>query len=316
MSFLIVVVFFLVVIVVIVARNHARGMTKFKLRKKNSSASNLLTILRRVFCGFTVYRSENSVYPDDCGFEYSEHSFYSEKNVKISGWYVPVASAKGLVLLFNWFGGCKSDNLVAADCFLDLGYSVFLVDLRGHGDSSGMETYFGYFEYRDVLAAVKYAYEQFTFQKILIYGVSLGAVSAMKAYSQAQVDIDGFILEAPFDRLINTIKHRIRAFKVPGVFFPHLLALLGGIEQGYNPYSFNPYVYAQAIDVPVLVIYGEDDPFITLAETEYLMDNLAEKKLSRLFIAKGHGHGSLAIHDKVLFKKQVSGYLKECIERE
>lgn len=299
------------VLVLFIARNHAFSMTHFKERPENYKPKNgLLSIVRMVFFGLNAYRSRITTTPAAYGWEYSTHELNSEEGIKLVGWYIKSSVGNGVVLLLNWFGGCKTDNIEAAGVFIELGYDVFLMDLRGHGDSSGMETSLGYDEYRDVLAGVEYIKSTFEPEQLIIYGVSLGAVATLRAFEAAEVTcVDALILEAPFDRLLNTIRHRVEAFKVPSLVFADILAIAGGILLRYNPYHFNPVDYAEEIGIPALVIHRDNDPYVSSGEVRNIYYKLKNKINSELITVSDYGHGTIVYSHPELFREEVEKFL-------
>lgn len=302
----------LVLILCIVAFNHAKGMSHFTERPDDYDPKvTVFKAVKKALCGFNVYRTRITDTPKKYNHSYSVHKVCPQHGVELTGWYITTSGSKGLVVLYNWFGGCKSDNLEASEVFLQEGYEVFLLDLRGHGDSSGSETFFGYHEYRDVLSGIEYAKHKFSPKKLIVYGVSLGAVATMRAFYAAEVrGVDGLILEAPFDKFITTIRHRVGIFKLPEFFFANLLAIIGGVLQGYNPFIFNPVSYAKDIDIPVLLICGRNDPYVMCSEIESIYNNLKNKEGSEVVLVTGHGHGSVVLTNKALFAERVRSFLK------
>lgn len=298
-------------ICILLARNHILGIIVFKERPAHyQSRHDCLSCIRRFLFGFNAYRSRISLTPADMDWDYSEHTVYSEDGICLKGWCVPQKPCGGMVLLINWLGGCKSDNLTAAEVFLELGYSVFLLDLRGHGDSDGMETSLGYYEYRDVLAGIEYVKALYRPGKLLIYGVSMGAVACMRAFSAAEVvGVDALVLEAPYDRLINAIRNRVAAMRLPVLLLPDALALAGWAVLQYNPYKFNPVEYASDIKIPVMLIHRRDDRLVKSKEVEEIFQNLQDKNNSELLILDDCGHGSILTSHRDIFAAEVRKFL-------
>ncbi len=301
----------LVLTVLLLARNHALGMTRFKERPEvYAPTTGLQQTLRIIFCGLNAYRSRISTTPDELGYGYSRHVFAGGVGVELVGWHIPREDSRSLVLLVNWLGGCKSDNLAAAEIFLEQGQEVFLLDMRGHGDSSGMETSFGYYEYRDLLAGVEYVKAELAPERLILYGVSLGAVAIMRAFALGEVrGVAGVILETPFDRLINTIRNRMRAMHLPTLLLSDILALTGGGLQGYNPYAFNPVEYAAEINVPVLLVQRTGDPYVSVGEMEQIYARLGALQDSELILVEAGGHGPVIWVDSERFREEVQAFL-------
>jgi dipeptidyl aminopeptidase/acylaminoacyl peptidase len=83
-----------------------------------------------------------------------------------------------------------------ARAFLDLGYSVMLVDFRGSGGSSESNTTVGFYEAEDVAAAVRYAQKQLPHSKLILYGGSMGAAAVLRAVANYNVQADAIIVES------------------------------------------------------------------------------------------------------------------------
>ncbi len=312
---LLLVLLFLLLLLILVVRNHALGVVRFKERLAGGRQERGLgTLLRRAFFGFNTYRSRISTTPADYGWGYTECLLISESGVTLSCWHIPRNTSRGIVLLVNWLGGCKSDNLEAAGVFIELGYEVFLLDLRGHGDSSGMDTTFGYFEYRDVLTAVEYIQCMLKPESLIIYGVSLGAAAVMRAfYAGVMRKVDRLVIEAPFDRLINTIRHRVGALGLPTLLLPEIIAAMGGLIQKFNPFTFNPVLYSCDVEVPVLLIQRRFDPYIRESEVREVFDNLGVVRDSELLLVEAGGHGSIVLSHRELFRKEVEKFLDDSV---
>jgi uncharacterized protein len=66
-------------------------------------------------------------------------------------------------------------------------------------------------EASDVVLAVGYVQQKWSGRPILLYGASMGAVAVMRAIAQLGIKPTAVILESPFDRLLNTVRHRFEA---------------------------------------------------------------------------------------------------------
>lgn len=300
-----------------IAWNHARGMTVF--RSHVVLQPGWRGIVRTVFGGLQVPRPQITQTPEHIKLPFQESEFKSIDATRLHAWMVPLtaksaAAAPGgvqeerdWVLTFNWFGGCKSDLLPHILAFHRMAWNVCAVDLRGHGGSAGNETTLGWREGWDVVAAISHLRRTARPRRLILHGVSLGAVAILRAFHLAAIQADGLILESPFDRLLHTVRHRVATFKMPGFPFGDLLLFCGGLRQRFNPRRLNPVEYAPQISAPVLILHGPDDPYITCTEVRRLADAFPTE--ARLEFIPGHGHGtSLPAHQQ-LWNEQVASFL-------
>src|SRR5690242_15439624 len=68
---------------------------------------------------------------------YEELSLRTEDNESLNAWWLPVAGARGAVLLLPGNAGNLSQRIDYARMFARLGYSTLLIDYRGYGKSTG-----------------------------------------------------------------------------------------------------------------------------------------------------------------------------------
>lgn len=64
---------------------------------------------------------------------------------------------------------------------------------------------------------------------------------------------------------------------------------MGGVQLGTNPFAHNPVDYAAAVNVPVLLLYDEQDPWVLPAEREVLAAALRGPVTLVTFPGQGHG---------------------------
>jgi fermentation-respiration switch protein FrsA (DUF1100 family) len=116
--------------------------------------------------------------PSDAGLPYQEVWFEAADGVKLSGWFIPAESARGIILFFHGNGGNISHRLWSLKLFYRLGLSTFIIDYRGYGHSEGSPGESG--TYLDAEAAWRYLIEEQHIPPtdIIIFGESLGGAVA------------------------------------------------------------------------------------------------------------------------------------------
>jgi uncharacterized protein len=113
-------------------------------------------------------------------------------DAKLAAWWIPGADPKGpAVIVVHGIQSCRRESsvLLAAGMLHNAGFSVFLMDLRDHGDSQGDDARFagGSEEYMDVLGGWDWVRAQgVPAAKIGIEGFSFGSISSIVAGSQEQ----------------------------------------------------------------------------------------------------------------------------------
>ena len=227
-----------------------------------------------VFQSRYVYYPERVLYTDPAsiGLSFESVSFITADGVKLSGWFVPGKSARGVVLFCHGNAGNISHRLESIQIFHRLGLDVFIFDYRGFGQSEGKPTEPG--TYRDAEAAWRYLVEerQVSPNQIIAFGRSLGgAVAGWLAQSQTP---GALILESTFTSLPD----------VAARFYPYLpVRLLLRIK-------YNTAEYLGRVNCPVLIVHSRDDEMMPFSQGQRLFEIAPEPK-KFLEITGSHNEG-------------------------
>lgn len=256
-------------------------------------------------------RPTSSKLPTDIGLEYTTQRIPMNQTEWLETWFIPVqrSQSRGTVLLFPGNAGSKAKQLLApAQVFHALGYDALLVDFRGVGGSSGDTTTLGAREAEDVALAMRYAQRLSLKRPIVLYGVSMGTAAILKAVAQEKVKPDTIILELPFTRLLDAVRSRVKAIRMPTFPLAELLVFWGSMQHRFNGFTHNPVTYASQVRCPTLLMQGRRDRWTTVAEINQIFQNLHGSK--KLIIFPTAGHDLLVTVDRNLWKQSVDQFLK------
>jgi alpha/beta superfamily hydrolase len=173
------------------------------------------------------------------------------------------------------------------------GYRCVLLDLRGHGQSSGKQLGYGRREALDVVEAIA----QLRARKILtgrsaLIGFSYGGgIALMAAARGAQTDV--VVAVAPFAELhdvagnfASELGGWLGWFSSPGLVASTLQ--LAGERGGFDAHRDSPLGAASAVQVPVLLIHGTKDTLVPLDESRKLQAALAGPTTLRTVAGRDH----------------------------
>ena len=273
------------------AFRHAWAMTHFSSGGKSTIRPEEMSMLGRaavLLTGVNLPRPANDRTPGDLNLPFETRRLRAADGIELEAWYVPHSDSRATVVLFHGYGTCKSKLLNEAGAFHDLRCNTLLVDFRGSGGSGGNATTLGMFEAHDVAAACELARTLGPQVPLVLYGRSMGSVAILRAIAREGVRPDAAILECPFDRLLGTVAHRFSAMGLPSFPCAELLVFWGGVQHGMNGFAHNPVEYASRVDCPVLLLHGERDRRVSVAEVEAVSKNLAGKKRLEIFPDVGH----------------------------
>lgn len=212
--------------------------------------------------------------PKDVGIDYEDVFFPSLDKSRLHGWFVPAAARPGeapVVLFLHGNAGNVGDRLEKILMFHNLGFSVFIFDYRGYGNSEGHSTEGGMYE--DVQAAYEavLARKDIRRDQLIVYGASLGGVAAVDLASRREVD--ALILDSTFTSAVDMGK----------VMFPFIPSFFLKIK-------LDSMSKIQSCRMPKLFIHSTDDRTVPFALGHKLFESAPEPK-AFLKITGDHNDG-------------------------
>ncbi|RFM29877.1 alpha/beta hydrolase [Deminuibacter soli] len=261
---------------------------------------------------FFGQKSYKSLLKDVPATPYDTFTVITPDHVSLAGWHIrPDTVINGTVLLFHGHAGCRSDVVKEADAFHRMGYDVYLVDFRAHGVSEGNVCTVGYDESKDVKALYDYALAKGADKKrMVLWGISMGAATVMKAVSDFDLKPGKLILEMPFGSLLDAVKGRLHIMQLPPEPLSTFLTFWGGTEQGFWAFGHKPWEYARKINCPVLLQWGIHDPRVTEAETHHIFQNIDTPHKTLIKYANS-GHESLYKKEPGKWQTVVGEFLQQ-----
>jgi pimeloyl-ACP methyl ester carboxylesterase len=194
--------------------------------------------------------------------------------LRLAGWYGPAPGSQRAVLMVHGLGSCSLCDfdgkfVTLAGQVRDAGYSVLMIDLRGHGQSEGSHVTFGDGERWDVLGAIDWLRAHGA-TKVAVLGVSLGAVSTVRAALEPDgaQQINAMVLDSCFGDFGNVLNHSFThetgypLFLLPGGLLMTRVLLHVDLA-GVKPLDELP-----RLKTPLLMMYGDQDEFVTAAQQQ------------------------------------------------
>lgn len=278
------------------------GGRRNKLPEQMSTGEKIKTIL----FGVRIAKSVTTSFPL---VPYETVLLHTAGGLRLEGWWIPAKAAIGTVILFHGYNGNKGSLFPEADRFRSLGYNIFLLDFRAHGNSEGYTCSVGYKEAEDVKLAWDYVTQKSN-QPVILWGVSMGAAAILKAVPEYGLTPKQLILQCPFASLTDAVKSRMRSVHLPAFPFSQILTFWGGIEQGFLGAGFKPESYARQIHMPVLYFYGKQDIRVMATETQEVFSHLGTQQ-KKLYIFPNAGHQSFCGKDSAVWMREVTAFLQQ-----
>ena len=228
--------------------------------------------------------------PSQWDLDYEEIEFETQDKTRLHGWFFPIKGDPPTILFCHGNAGNISHRLENVKLLLDRGLQIFIFDYRGYGKSRGNPSEAGL--YRDGLAAYDFLAKQKGVQpqKIVLFGRSLGAAVAIEIALQRQVK--SLIIESPF----TSTKEMARTVLL---FWPLSF---------FSPPHYNNREKIGRIDLPKLIIHGENDEIVPFSMGKKLYDLARPPKY--FFPIKGAGHNDTYVEGGSLYFKTLSNFAK------
>jgi fermentation-respiration switch protein FrsA (DUF1100 family) len=215
-------------------------------------------------------RAEVEATPDLLGLKFEDITFIAEDGVKLNGWWVPHAQARGTLLHCHGNAGNLGHRVELAARLHQLGVNVFLFDYRGYGKSCGRPSERGLA--RDARAAYEFVRAQYGDAErppILLHGQSLGG--AVAAQLALEKKVRGLILESAFTSVPDMARQLY-----PGLPLHRLIMT-----------RFDTLAHVTQLTIPKLIAHSPDDEVVPFEMGRRLFAAAAPPKQ---FVALTGGH--------------------------
>ena len=216
--------------------------------------------------------------PGQYGLAFEEITFPARKDgLEIAAWYIPSVENQRAVILVHGYNDSRTKGFVNefvpfADKLHQAGYSVILIDLRGHGQSEDARFTFGTKERNDILGAVDWLESRgFQAGSIGVLGYSLGAGSIIGAAAE-EADIGAVWSDSLYTDIKSVLDHSWTSFTgLPRVFLDPTV-LMVRLFYGYDILASRPIdEISQIAPRPIFLTHCKNDNLIPISHMEKLL---------------------------------------------
>lgn len=260
-------------------------------------------------------RYEDLTSPAEHGLDHAEVWFTTDDGVRLHGWWIDSPAPRGTILMCHGFGGSKDPDLAYAR-FLQPHFNVLMFDFRHHGRSEGDFASLGYYECRDVAAALDWLHSERGVDRVGVLGFSMGAAVAILAAAQFP-RIAAVVADSGYAHLQHALAQEGRRRRFPPVMRDALawvLAHAAARQLGF------PLQHGQPIEVihtiaprPILIIHGDRDDLVPVADAHLLYARAGEPKA--LWIIPEAAHVASLATAKQVYRDRVVDFFTAQLAR-
>lgn len=160
------------------------------------------------------------------------------------------------------------------------GYNIFMPDLRAHGESEGSYYGMGWLDRLDVINWIDVILKDNPSANIILHGVDLGADTALMLSGEPlKESIKCIIAEGAYTSAWDAVKIEYKTRHADWPTFPmmHMLNPVAKVWGGYSLTEADAVKQVAKTDVPILLIRGQNDTFITEDMTKELDEAIASE---------------------------------------
>ncbi len=227
--------------------------------------------------------------PSGVGLRYQEAVIQTPDGVRLHSWFFANPDARMTLFFLHGNAGNIGSRLEKISFFLDLGMSVFIIDYRGYGASTGSPSEKGL--YKDAQAAYDHLTRtlKIASERIIVYGESLGSSVAIDVASKNRAA--GLIVEGAYSSAADMSRH----------LYPMVPTFMMGIKMD-NASKIG------SIRGPKLFIHSRSDEVVPFSLGQKLFDLASEPK--ELVVIEG-GHNDSFFKYQEQIRAKVEAFLTE-----
>jgi pimeloyl-ACP methyl ester carboxylesterase len=247
--------------------------------------------------------------PEAVGLSVTDAEFASSDGIPLRGWWNPGDASMPVIIFVHGLNRSRLELLERAGESSKRGYGVLLFDLRNHGASGKAYTTIGIFESRDVCAASKWVREKAGGRQQVLWGVSMGASSAILAAKQCP-GFAAIIADSSFLSFRDTVSHHLGLFfRLPTFPIANLIVAITAWRVGFNPDEGDVQAVVRNLNIPIMFIAGTADRRMPPALAEQMFKE-SPNSLKQLLIIPGASHGEAFAADRETYLRSVYRFLE------
>ena len=268
-----------------------------KLSKRLDSKSKLINQYDIDLCWWDKYK-------------FDDLTIISEDGLKLKG-HLYKSSSNKIALIVHGYGSDYREMQNYAKMFIDMGYGIFVVENRAHGNSEGNMIGMGWLDKDDLLSWINVLVNKDERCKIILFGVSMGATAVCMATGlNLPSNVICAISDCAFLNVYEQMKYvflkknsKIRRF-ILNTFYKYM-------KRVYN-FDFKQADAMSSLSsskIPIMFIHGKEDSFVPVENTLKLAGKVPDYRKS-VYLVEGAGHAMSYVVNPRKYEYKVKEFLK------
>ncbi|HYL98538.1 MAG TPA: alpha/beta fold hydrolase [Blastocatellia bacterium] len=248
------------------------------------------------------------------GLVVKDVEFTSFDSTRLSGWWLEHSKTSPTVIVVHGVKQNRTDVVRAALLLRRAGFNALLFDGRGHGNSGGKYVTYGFYERRDVEAAIQWLIGEAGVDPGLIglAGESMGAAISLQV-AASNPSIRAVWADSPFASLQRVASEFVqKVTHLPAAVLSPLLwttLRVANYRGNFDVETVDPLALASKITCPVFMTHGTADQLISVEHSRNIYEKLAGKK--ELWLVEGAAHARAARFARTEYADRIVRFFKK-----
>lgn len=233
----------------------------------------------------------------------------NREKMKLVGHFLNNNSKKTAIIVHG-YGGSYVEMQPYCRFFAERGFNVLAVDNRAHGESEGQCLGFGWYDRLDVCDWIDFVNRILDEQKIVLFGLSMGATAVCCAAGEKlPQNVVGIISDCAFangkKQLVFSAKKKMPFSAVFVNFFARFLRRI----QDFDLDKVDAVKALRTCSVPILLIHGDCDEVVPI-ENMFDLFGAVQSGLCQTYVVSGAGHALSYATAGILYENKINSFLR------
>ena len=188
--------------------------------------------------------------------------------------------------------GNKIEGLGILDFCIENGVGLCVFDFSGCGKSEGEYSTLGWREQEDVEILVHILLQRYKATKIVLWGRSMGAVTALFYAKRHSMFVNSMVLDSPFSDIKVMVQDVVyENYKIPGALVNPILSFLSSTikkKVNFDILELKPLEFAKTCSVPCMFIIGKHDQLVLPKRVKQIYDAYKGKRKTIVYSEGDH----------------------------
>ncbi len=213
---------------------------------------------------------------------------------------------KTVLLSHGYRSSGENDFCGIVDYYRERGFTILMIDQRGHGQSEGSQLTFGVRERWDMACWICWASENLQ-GELWLHGVSMGAVSLLMALPLCpDAPVRCVVADSVYDNVRELLIYQAgRKYRLPKFMVAQIVTLEGCLLMGKNFVRLHASQCAAESGIPVRLICGTKDS----AVPPCIATRFAREKNAQCIFIGGGRHAMCWLKSPKAYEKALNYYI-------